>query len=381
MMMTTMMTRHFQAATLLLAFAPMAACFDSPSEPPAPGADRVVVLHAVGALKGVTVNDTTAGGPRVALPAEFDGGAMFLHADTVVTASSSWGTNKLYVVPFLEGVVREAEMPAGADAAGAALARGFRGAHAAVALRSVQRVGLVTFPATGSGTVVQLDDVGRCPYDVAPHDGSLWVLDYNAACNAGYAYVGDSRLIRVPAIGATRDTIPLPGIRNATDLIVDGDMAYVSAIGEADYSAFPAVQFVAPGSITVVNLRTRQVVGTVRLPQGTNGATASLGADGNLYVVAYLNTSFEQGVFAVDPGSRSFTGVRNPGAQTLRLTRASGGAAQCAAATADARGRLYCAINQGASMSTSVFIFDAADGSEVRSFATGGTGALAIGVR
>lgn len=379
MMMTTM--RRFHAATLILSLAPVAACFDSPSEPPPPGASHVVVLHAVGSLKGVTVNDTAAAGPRISLPAEFDGGAMFLGTDTVVTASSSWGTNKLHLVAFREGVARDAEMPAGSDAAGAALAHGFRGAHAAVALRTTRRVALVTFPASGGGVVAPLEAVGRCPYDVAVHDASLWVVDYNSACDVDYAWIGDSRLIRIPASGSARDTILLPGIRNATAILVDGDLAYVSAIGEADYSAFPAVTFVAPGSITVVNLRTRQVIGTVRLPQGTNGATAALGGDGNVYVSAYVNTGFEQGAFAIDPGTMGFTGPRNAGAQSLRLTRADGSAAQCAAVTADARGRIYCAVNQGASQSTSLFVFDGSTGAEVRSFATGGTGAVAIGVR
>lgn len=272
-------------------------------------------------------------------------------------------------------------MPAGSDAAGATLAHGFQGAHAAVALRAAKSVALVTFGGAGAGTVVQLQAVGRCPYDVAAHAGSLWVVDYNAACDAGYATLGDSRLIRVQANSASRDTLRLPGVKNATGMIVDGDLAYVSSIGEADYSAFPIVRFVAPGSITVVNLRTRQVLGTRSLPQGTNGATAALGSDGVLYVVAYLNTSYEQGVFAIAPGSLSFTGLRNAGSQTLRLTRSEGGQAQCGAATADARGRIYCAVNQGASQSTSVLVFDQATGAELRRFATGGTGAVAVALR
>ncbi|MBA3888965.1 MAG: hypothetical protein H0X64_00385 [Gemmatimonadaceae bacterium] len=339
------------------------------------------MLHAIGALKGVTVNDTAAAGPRIALPAEYDGGGMFLHADTAVTTSSSWGTNKLYLIPLLAGGVREAEMPAGANAAGASLAHGFQGAHAAVALRATQRLGLVTFGAAGAGTVTQLDAVGRCPYDVAAHAGNLWVVDYNAACDAGYQSLGDSRLIRVEPNSAVRDTVRLPGVKNATGIIMDGDLAYVSAIGDADYSAYPAVTFVTPGSITVVNLRTRQVVGTLSLPQGTNGATASLGADGRLYVVAYVNTSFEQGVFAINPASLSFAGLRNPGSQTLRLTRASGSPGQCGAATANALGHVYCVVNQGAGQSTSVVVFHASTGAEIRTVATGGTGGVAIALR
>lgn len=369
--------RTVRTSLALLAACIATGCFDSPSEPPAPGANTVVLLHAIGALRGITVNDTAAGGPRIALPAEFDGGGLFVRADTAVTASSSWGTNKLYLIPFLQGTVREAEMPAGSNAAGATLARGFQGATAAVALRSTQRVGLVTFGATGAGAVTQLAVVGRCPYDVAEHDGSLWVVDYNGACDADYASLGESRLIRVRPNSAVRDTIRIPGVRNATSIIVYNNVAYVSAIGEADYSAYPAVRFVTPGSVTAVNLLTRQVVGTLALPAGTNGATSALGADGYLYVVAYLNTNFEQGVFAIAPASMSFTGVRRAGSQALRLTRADGAQAQCAAATSDVRGRIYCAVNQGASQSTSIVVFEDATGNEIRTFGTGGTGAVA----
>lgn len=356
-------------------------CAEPTSPPPAIGARGVVVLHAVGSLKGLTVNDTAAAGARISLPAEFDAGGMRLEADTVLTASSSWGTNKLYVMPLPGGSVREVEMPVSSNAAGAVLARGFRSAHVAVALRSTQAVGLVAFDAAGASTLTQLDDVGRCPYDVARHDGSLWVVDYNGACDASYGNLGDSRLIRVHATGGGRDTVVLTGVKNATGIVVAGDLAYVSSIGVADYSAWPAVSFVTPGSITAVNLRTRQVVGSRGLPQGTNGASLRLGSDGSLYVVAYVNTSFEQGVFAIAPATMTFTGVRNPGMETLRLTSATGSPVACAAATADALGRLYCAVNQGASMSTSIAVFDLATGAEIRRFATAGTGAVAIALR
>lgn len=375
------MSRNVRGVAAVLSLATLAACGDSPTHPDVRSARGVVILHAIGSLKGITVNDTASAGGRISFPPEYDGGGFELASDTALTTSSSWGTNKLYVVTLPGGAVREVEMPAGANAAGATLAAGFRGARVAVALRAAQSVGLVAFDAAGTASVTQLTTVGRCPYDVAAHAGSLWVVDYNAACDASYASLGASRLIRVAANGDARDTIDLPGLVNATSITVVGDVAYVSAIGVADYSQWPDVNFVTPGAIAVVDLRTRQVLRTISLPEGTNGASLEVGLDGRLYVVAYLDPSYEHGVFAIDPASGAFVGVREAGRQTLRLTTAAGTRAACAAATADAAGRLYCAVNQGAGMSTSVIVFDLATGSEVRSFTTGGTGAVDLALR
>lgn len=358
-----------------------AACDANPTEPRPTAVRGLLVLHAVGAVKGLTVNDTAAPGARIALPAEYDGADMRYEADTALTTSSSFGTNKLHIASLATGSVRDVEMPINANAAGAVRARGFRDARVAVALRGTPGVALVAFDASGAATTRLLDAVGRCPTDVGMHGDALWVLDQNAACDRDFAALGDSRLIRVGPSGAARDTLPLPSVCNAVRVIVDGDRAYVAAIGSADYSAFPTVRFVAPGSVTVVDLRTRRVVGTLSLPMGTNGAAMTLGADGRLYVTAYLSTAFDQGTFAVDPATLAFVGPRAPGAQSLRLMSTMGERVGCAAATADARGRLYCAVNQGALLTTSIVVFDLATGSELRRFTTAGTGAVDVALR
>lgn len=365
---------------LLLTPLALAACSDETTGPSRPTPPRgIVVLHAVGALKGLTVGDTNSAGARVALPPEFDAGGMRLQSDTVLTASSSWGTNKLYVVALPGGAVREVEMPMNANAAGAVLTRGFQGSRVAVALRSTGRVALIAFDAAGMPTTTQLAGVGRCPSDLAMHAGALWVVDYNAACDADYRSLGDSRLIRVTSGAAARDTVALPGVSNASSIMVDGDVAYIASLGVADYSRFPAVTFVSPGAVTVVNLRTRAVLGRVALPAGTNGASLSRGEDGNFYVGAYLNTSFEQGVFRIDP--RAMSGNSTASAP-LRFLSTQGTPVACSGATADASGRrIYCVLNQGASQTAAVVVFDAATLTEVRRFNTGGTGAVGIALR
>jgi hypothetical protein len=142
-----------------------------------------------------------------------------------------------------------------------------------------------------------------------------------------------------------------------------------------------APTYVTPGAVVVVNLATRTVVGMRALPASTNGATLAAGADGRLYVTAYDNADFSQLVFAIDPATMAFTGARVIGGQNLRLLSAQGAQTSCSAAVADERGRLLCAVNQGQSQSTALYEFDLGTGAELRHYATGGTGAVAIAVR
>jgi hypothetical protein len=217
---------------------------------------------------------------------------------------------------------------------------------------------------------------------VAAQGGAVWVLDANLNCDQrAYVVQGDSRLIRlIPSATGTgaRDTLVLAGVRNATSMTVVGNTAFVSSPGVADFSRFPATTFNQPGSITQVDLAARRVVRTVSLPTGSYGAGTRLGADGLLYVTAYTNTNFSaQDVFAFDQ-SLAIAGARSATRQSLALTLANGSAPVCGAATADARGRVYCASN-GAGSAATVYVFEA-NGTLVRAVPAG-QGAVAIALR
>lgn len=366
-----------RAFTLLLALS-AAGCFDTTEPTPTQVGRGVVVLHAFGALPRIAETDSAAPGPFLVLPPEFDGARLRLSRDTVLTTSSGFsGDNRLYVASLRNGTLLPVEMPARSVSAGAVLVGGFRGADVAVAHRGLGSVGLVTL--AGTPAVATLSDVGRCPYDVAQFGSLLFVLDQNAACNRDYSSLGESRLIVVPPAGVDRDTIPL-GVEFATSMLVTGNRAYISSLGTTTYAADGTPTFVTPGAITVVELSSGIVLGTGRLPQGTSGADLRLGLDGRLYVTAYLNTAYETGTYAMDLATLDYRGTRVAGAQHLRMVGADGRQVHCAAVTADRLGRLYCALNQGAGSSTSMVIFTN-DGTEIRRFPTGGTGAVDIGMR
>jgi hypothetical protein len=370
-----MISRRALPLFLLLA---ATACFDSTGPEAEVEGRGLVVLHAYGALPGITETDSAKAGRRFALPPEFDGARMRISRDTVLTTSSGFsGDNRLYVASLSQGTLLPVEMPARSLSAGAALAGGFRGAQVVVAHRGTSRVGLVTLGASPS--VATLDDVGLCPYDVSMFSGFLLVLDQNAACGLDYSSQGESRLIIVPPAGIERDTIPL-GVEFASNMLITGGRVYVSSLGVTTYDDNWNPTFVTPGAITVVDLATGQVLGTGRLPQGTSGADMRLGLDGRLYVTAYLNTSYETGTFQMELSTLEYRGTRVPGGQNLRLVGTDGQQVHCAALTADRLGRLYCALNQGASASTTMVVFTN-DGTEIRRFSTGGTGAVDIGVR
>ena len=74
-----------------------------------------------------------------------------------------------------------------------------------------------------------------------------------------YAVQGDVRLIRVPNTGTARDTILLPGLRGSgASALLDGDVAYISAGGDASFASFPYT-LIATGGITKVDLRGKRV--------------------------------------------------------------------------------------------------------------------------
>lgn len=364
------------AAALTLA---LGACLDSPGPSSSVAARGIVVLHGFGALPGFVQTDSMTAGTRIPLPPEFDGARMRLVRDTALTASSGFGgDNRLYMADLAKGTMTSYEMPAGANSGGATLVAGFREARAAIAFRSLRTVGLLRIQ-QGTSAITQLE-AGRCPYDVAMHLTALWVLDYNAACDTDYSLQGESRLIRILPTGLTRDTVFLPGVKFATSLLVAGNRAYVGSIGVTTYASDFTPTFVAPGSVSLVDLISGQYVGTQALPAGTSGASINIGLDGRIFVTAYLNTSYQTGVYALSPTTLEFTGVRAAGGQHLRLIGSDGQPVQCQAATGDRLGRIYCVINQGPSATTSMVVFSP-DGTEIRRFTTGGTGAVDIAMR
>lgn len=374
----TLLMRSIASRGLLLALAlTVAACSDPTAPDGATTSGGLVLLHAVGGAKGVVfVGDTGAGAHRVEFEPEFDGGGMRLEAGTVLTTSSSWGTNKLYITPVGASRTTEVEMPANSNAGGASLGLGFHDASVVVALRATGSLGLVAVSGD-SAVVTEMPDVARCPADVVVANGDAWVVDQNAACDGDYSVLGDSRLVRLGAIGDARDTLVLPGVRNATSGVLVGSILYVASQGVATYAPdYSSVTFDSPGAVTAVDVNTGQVVGSATLPAGTNGAVMSFGRDSMLYVTSYLNTNFQTGVFVVDPATASLVST-NP----LGLHKSDGSAPQCAVATADHEGLLYCPENQGSLQTTMVYVFDPATGNEVRHFVTGGTGAVDIAVR
>lgn len=365
-------------ALLFLLALPLAGCIDTTEPDPVPPAEGIIVLHAFGALPGIVETDSAVAGRRIPLPAEFDGGRMRLQRDTVLTTSSGFmGDNRLYVADLRSGALESVELPANANAGGATLSLGFRAGGAVVAFRGLGTVGLVRLP---EKVVTQLTDVGRCPYDVAVHNSALWIVDHNAACESDYSLQGDSRLFRVIESGFTRDTVPLPGVRHATSILVSGNRGIVSSIGVTTYASDGTPTFVSPGAITIVDLNTGEVLGSRSLPQGTSGASTRMGLNGLLYVTAYANTTYETTLFIMDPVTLDFVGTRTGGEQHQRLTTSSGQPARCQAVTADRLGRMYCATNQGPSSATSMVVF-ANNGVELRRFGTGGTGAVDISMR
>jgi len=369
--------------SLLAALVATAACDSDSTGPAGPAAaEGVVVLNGYGQPGVTLVPDTGAVTMRIDFGVDFDGARFALRGDTLLSTSSSLGGDKLYVASLETRTLETFQMPGGGDPAGAAFLDG--PAHYAVALRGTGQVALARRTGVGTAELTLVDDVGRCPTDVAQFGAALFVADANASCaEQTFLSEGPARLIRIPADGAARDTIELPGaVGSVANLTVDGDFAWVAVDGIADYSAFPAVTFTAPGSLTKVDLRTREVVAFAQLPAGTYGAGARLGGDGRLYVSAYTTTSFAaQGVYAFAPLDlapfRPANGVAADG--RLLLRKPNDALASCGAATADAAGRVHClevAADDGITTTLRVF-----QGTEQLREVPAGTGGVDVAVR
>jgi hypothetical protein len=238
-----------------------------------------------------------------------------------------------------------------------------------VPLRDSGTVILASVAPTGEATLERITGLGSCPVDVFQHGGETWVVDANATCATNYRSTGPMRLIRIPASGA-RQVITLEALRGSgAGVIVVGDVAYISAGGEADFSSFPFT-LVAGGAVTRVDLRTGTVLGTRPMPTGSYGASARLGLDNQLYVSVFEDlANFRSRTISLRLPELTPVGTRMSGADWLALRNGVGEQVSCSSGVADENGRLHCIQNRTGS-ATFLMVF-APDGALVREVAAG----------
>jgi hypothetical protein len=239
------------------------------------------------------------------------------------------------------------------------------GALVGVPLRDSASLALVSITASGQSSIERVGNLGTCPVDVFQALGDLWVVDANATCASDYRPLGAMRLIRIPSGGGTRQVITLDGLRGSgAGVIVQGDVAYISAGGDADFSSFP-YQLIAGGAVTRVDVRAGTVIGTTTMPTGTYGASAKLGLDGRLHVSLFEDlTNFRSRTISYQLPGMTPVGTRMPGADWLQLRDNAGEQVSCSSSIADGLGRLHCIQNRTGS-ATFLMVF-APDGSLVR---------------
>jgi len=331
-----------------------------------------VVLDAF-VQPGLTlVPDSGGSTQRIALgaPTEFDAGSFEMRNDTAVAASSRGAGDLLYIASLATGTVRRVQLPARSNPARARLLRATDGqALVGVPLRDNGTLALVRIGGN-SFNIASIGDLGACPSDVFQYSGDVWVVDANASCATDYRSLGAMRLIRIPGGGGARQVIPLNGLRGSdVGVVVVGDVAYITAGGDADFSGFP-FRLLAGGAIARVDVRTGTVLGTRTMPAGSYGASARLGLDGQLHVSLFEDlTNFRGRTISYRLPELTPTGTRMPSSDWLALRDAAGGQVSCGSSIADGVGRLHCIQNRTGS-ATFLMIF-APDGSLVREVAAG----------
>jgi len=303
-----------------------------------------------------------------AAPTEFDAGGFTLERDTVLAVSSKAAGDLLYIADLKTSSVRRVQAPARSNPGKARLfTNGAGQARVAVTLRDSASVALFSIGASGVSST-RISAVGTCPSDVFQYDNAVWVVDANSACRSDYAVQGDVRLIRVPNAGSTRDTLIVTGLRgSAADVVVTGDVAYVSAGGDANFSAFPFT-LRSSGAVAKVDLKNRRVLSTRSMPTGSYGAGLKRGADGFLYVSAYENlATFADRLLKLRADDLSIVAAGTT--PWMTLTGVDGKPVTCSAGVADALGRVHCLVS-GAGSTTSLVVFSAL-GVELRRVAAG----------
>ena len=287
---------------------------------------------------------------------EFDGGDFTAQNDTLLAVSSRGAGDLLYVTDVRTNTVRRLQLPARSNPSRARLFRGSNGqALIAAALRDSSAIALVSVVGSATPTITRLTNAGLCPTDMFQYDNATWVVDANANCRTNYVVQGDVRLIRIPTSGTTRDTLVLAGVRGSgASAVMSGDVAYVSAGGDANFASFPYA-LLASGAVAKIDLRNRRVQVTRPMPTGTYGAGTKLGLDGFLYVSLYENLStFANRIVRLRAEDLSF--ASNGAAAWLDLKNASGASVSCGSGQADQLGRLHCLVN-GTGSATSLVVF------------------------
>jgi hypothetical protein len=366
--------RHLRTSVFAFVTLPLLAGCDSngSTDPSATPPRGVAVLDGF-IQPGLTLlADSGSAAQRVVFGAsnEFDAGSFDLRNDTAVAASSRGAGDLLWIADVSRATVRRVQMPARSNPARARLLRGSGGrALIGVPLRDSASLVLASVTPGGQATLERIAELGTCPVDVFQHGNDLWVVDANATCATNYRSSGPMRLIRIPASGA-RQVITLDGLRGSgASAVVVGDVAYVAAGGDADFSRFPFT-LVAGGAIARVDLRARTVIGTTPMPAGTYGASARLGGDGQLHVSLFEDlATFTNRIVSFTLPGMTPGGTRETGADWRRLRAAAGDPVTCSAAVSDALGRLHCIQNRAAS-ATFLLVF-APDGTLVREVAAG----------
>jgi hypothetical protein len=350
----------FARLTLGTAMLSLGACNGEGGVAPTPQPPRGIIVLDGFIQPGLTfVGDTGTATARLAFgpPTEFDAGGFSLLRDTVLAVSSRGAGDLLYIADVRSASFRRVQLPARSNPSRARLFRGSNGqTRTAAALRDSSAVAIVTVQGAGVPTITRIADAGVCPTDMFEYDNATWVVDANSNCRVNYAIQGDVRLIRIPNSGTVRDTIVLTGVRGSgASAIVNGDVAYVSAGGDANFSTTPFT-LVSSGSLARVDLRNRRVQVTRTMPAGTWGGNAKLGLDGFLYVTVSENlTTFASRILKLRADDLSF--VPNGSTTWLDLRNAAGAEVRCSSGIADALGRLHC-IQNGTGSVTSLIVFN-----------------------
>lgn len=344
---------------LLSALLGVAACGESTPIAVPPQPPRGIVVLDGFIQPGLTfLGDTGQVTSRLPLapPTELDAGGFTLERDTVLTVSSRGAGDLLYIVDIGALSARRVQLPPRSNPSRARLFRGSNGqALIAAALRDSSAIALVSVAGTAAPTMARIANAGLCPTDMFQYDNATWVVDANSNCRTNYAVQGDVRLIRIPASGGTRDTITLPGVRGSgASAVIVGQVAYVSAGGEANFASVP-FSLVASGAVAKVDLAARRVQTIRPLPAGTFGAGTRRGLDGFLYVSLSENLStFTSRILKLRADDLSV--VSTGTTPWLDLRTAAGAPVTCGSGQADALGRLHCIVN-GAGSATSLIVF------------------------
>ena len=341
-----------------------------------------VVLNGYG-VQGVTlVPDTGTVTSSIAFGASFDGGAMRVDRDTVLTTSSKAGGDLLYIASLAAGTVKTIQMPAGSNPGAATVAFGSSIGTIAVTLRDSQAVAFVANPGSPTPTITLVRGIGTCPSDLFFFDDVLWVLDANQLCRTTYAVAGPSRLLKVTLTGATVtkiDTFPLnANMKSATNVVQTGEVAYIGGQGEVNYATVPPT-VVTPGSIARFDLLTSSVSNFRLMPAGSFGTRVSASLEGSVYAFVYADpVTFSGRALRVAALDLAFIGPFAGTTSYLNLKAPDSTMANCVDFIGDVRGRLYCPV-VGAASASRLYVYNSAL-NFIRNLPAG-QGAVAVGSR